>query len=155
MQQHRSDFGVAWADDGRLFAIGGHTGPNQITETVEMLHSVTVDAANGMTNGRWNFVAPLSKPRTNHAVAFIGGKIVVAGGQNEREVECFNLPTVDNIMGQWTRVYPLPKALDVLALLPIDNCLVTVCKCSFFLHKSLSMSSKLHTVHACALISSC
>ncbi len=35
MQEHRSNFGIAWADDGRLFAIGGKTGPDTITATVE------------------------------------------------------------------------------------------------------------------------
>ncbi len=134
MQQHRSDFGVAWADDGRLFAIGGQTGPDKITDTVEMLSTSTVDAANDMANAQWSFVAPLAKARKSHVAAFIGGKIVVTGGENERDVECFNLPTNDNIMGQWTRVYPLPKALDLFALLPIDNCLVTICEC--FLHSA-------------------
>ncbi len=132
MQQHRSEFGVAWADDGRLFAIAGQAGPGKVTETVEMLNTSTVDAANNMANARWSFVAPLPKPRKSHAAAFIGAKIVVAGGENERDVECFNLPTTDNIMGQWTRVYPLPNALDMLSLLPIDNCLVTICKRLFF-----------------------
>ncbi len=122
MQQRRSDFDVAWADDGCLFAIGGQTGPDKITDTVEMLNASNVDAANDMANERWSFVAPLPKPRKSHAAAFIGKKIVVVGGEHEREVECFNLPTTDNIMGQWTRVYPLPKALDMLALIPIHNC---------------------------------
>ncbi len=127
MQQPRSDFGIAWADDGRLFAIGGQTGSGKITETVEMLTSATADAANGTVNGCWSYVAPLSKPRKSHAVAFIAGRIVVAGGENECEVECFTLPTSDNTMGQWTQIYPLPKALAVLSLLPVDNCLISIC----------------------------
>ncbi len=143
MQESRSEFGVAWADDGRLFVIGGQTGPDGITETVEMLDTSTVDAANDMANARWSFVAPLAKPRKSHAAAFIGGKIVVVGGGNECDVECFNLPTADNTMGQWTRVYPLPKALDLLALLPIDNCLVTICECFFALCLKMSSIHKL------------
>ncbi len=127
MQEQRSHFGIAWADDGRLFAIGGQTGPEKTTATVEMLNSVTVDVAGGTADGHWSFVAPLSKPRQRHAAAFIGGKIVVVGGENECEVECFTLPTAYNIAGEWTRIYPLPKALDILALLPIDTCLINIC----------------------------
>ncbi len=132
MQQPRSDFGIALADDGRLFAIGGQTGSGKITETVEMLFST--DTANETVNKCWNFVAPLSKPRRSHAVAFIGGKIVLAGGENEREVDCFTLPTGENVMGQWTQVYPLPKALDFLSLLPVDNCLISICTYMPLLH---------------------
>ncbi len=87
-----------------------------------------MDVADGAVNGCWSFVAPLYKPRKHHAVAFIGGKIVVVGGENEREVECFTLPMADNVMGEWTRIYPLPKALNVLSLLQVDNCLINICR---------------------------
>ncbi len=69
--------------------------------------------------------------KKSHAVAFIGGRIVVAGGENEREVECFTLPTSDHMKGQWTQIYPLPKSLDVLSLLPVDNCLISICTFAF------------------------
>ncbi len=133
MQENRSNFGIAWADDGRLFAIGGQTGPDTITATVEVLNVATMEAADGALDERWSFVAPLSKPRKHHAVAFIGGKIVVVGGENEREVECFTLQTNENMKGEWTRIYPLPKALDVLSLLSIDNCLISICTFDFIL----------------------
>ncbi len=126
MQKDRSCFGIAWVDDGHLFAIGGQTGPDTITATVEVLNVATMEAADGAVDGNWSFVAPLSKPRKHHAVAFIGGKIVVVGGENEREVECFNLPTNEQMKGEWTRIYPLPKAMHVLSLLPIDNCLISI-----------------------------
>ncbi len=127
MQEHRSSFAIARADDGRLFAIGGQTGPDKITATVEMLKPATYVAADATVNVCWSFVAPLSRPRKCHAAAFIGGKIVVVGGGNEREVEYFTLPTKDNNLEQWTSIYPLPKSLDILALLPVDNCLITIC----------------------------
>ncbi len=59
MQEHRAAFSIGWADDGRLFAIGGQTGPDKITDTVEMLNASIVDAANDMANARWSFVASL------------------------------------------------------------------------------------------------
>ncbi len=59
MQEPRSNFAIAWADDCRLFAIGGQTGPEQITATVEMLNLATMNAADGEVNGCWSFVAPL------------------------------------------------------------------------------------------------
>ncbi len=55
----------------------------------------------------------------------------MAGGENERDIECFTLPTSDNVMGQWTQIYPLPKALDLLSLLPVDNCLISICTFAF------------------------
>ncbi len=51
MQQPRSDFGIAWADDGHLFAIGGQTGLDKMTETVEMLTSATAYATYGLSMG--------------------------------------------------------------------------------------------------------
>ncbi len=127
MREPRSNFALDWADDDRLFAIGGQTGPEKITATVEMLNPAAMDAADGTLNRSWGFVAPLSKPRKCHAAAFIGGKIVVVGGENEREVECFTLPTKNSIIGQWTRINPLPKALDILGLLSVDSCLISIC----------------------------
>ncbi len=77
-------------------------------------------------NGTWTFVAPLPKPRQSHAAAFIGGKIVVAGGIAECGVEYFTLPTDEIALGQWTSIYPLPEPLKIIALLPIDNCLIGI-----------------------------
>ncbi len=80
-----------------------------------------------LTNGTWTFVAPLIKPRKSHAVAFIGGKIVIAGGIAECGVEYFTLPTDENDKGQWTSIYPLPEPLNIIALLRADNCLIGIC----------------------------
>ncbi len=111
MQEPRSNFAIAWADDGRLFAIGGQTGPEKITATVEMLNIATTDAADGAVNGCWNVVASLYKPRKHHAVAFIGGKVVVVGGENDREVECFTLPTNEHMKGACFLCFKLTIAL--------------------------------------------
>ncbi len=125
MQQSRANFGIVWSNDGRLFAFGGLAGPHRSTETVEMLRCSNMDAEPS-ANGTWTFVAPLPKPRQSHAAAFIGGKVVVAGGVEERGVEYFTLPTDENALGQWTSIYPLPEPLKISALLPIDNCLIGI-----------------------------
>ncbi len=126
MQEKRADFGIAWSNDGRVFAIGGQTGPNKSTQTVEMLSCSGMDAK-PLANGTWTFVAPLGKPRQSHAAAFIGGKVVVVGGIAECGVECFNLPTHGKVFGQWTSIYPLPDSLSIIALLPVDNCHIGIC----------------------------
>ncbi len=54
MQENRSNFGIAWADNGRLFAIGGQTGSDTITATVEMLNLATMNAADESVNGGWS-----------------------------------------------------------------------------------------------------
>ncbi len=79
-----------------LFAIGGQTGPNKSTQTVEMLSCSTVDTE-PLANGTW---APLPNPRQSHSVALIAGKVVVVGRIAECGVEYFNLPT-DNIWWQY------------------------------------------------------
>ncbi len=126
MQENRAHFGIVWSNDCRLFSIGGQTGPNKSTQSVEMLSFSGMDAK-PLANGTWTFVAPLRKPRQSHAAAFIGGKVVVAGGIAECGVECFNLPTDGNASGQWTSIYPLPEPLSIIALLPVDNCLIGIC----------------------------
>ncbi len=125
MQQIRTNFGIVWSNDGRLFAFGGQTGHNMSTQTVEMLSCSNMDAEPS-ANGPWTFVAPLPKPRQSHAAAWIGGKIVVAGGIEECGVEYFTLPTDQNALGQWTSIYPLPEPLSIIALLPADNCLIGI-----------------------------
>ncbi len=109
-----------------MFAIGGQTGPSQSTQSVEMLTCSIMDAE-PTANGTWAFVAPLMKPRQSHSAAFIGGKVVVAGGIAECGVEYFTLPTEDDALGQWTLIYPLPEPLNIIALLPADNCLIGIC----------------------------
>ncbi len=57
--------------------------------------------------------------------------MILASGENEREVECFTLPTSKNVMGQRTQIYPLPKSLDLHSLLPVGNCLISICTFAF------------------------
>ncbi len=126
MQTPRADFGVVWVPDGRIFAIGGNTGPDGTTATVEMLDCCDVHKA--ANTGTWSYVAPLPTARQCHAVTFLEGKIIVAGGIGERGVECFSLPSSVNKMGQWTSIYPLPKPMNLLALLPVDFGFIGTCK---------------------------
>ncbi len=125
MQQSRANFAIVWSNDGRLFSFGGQTGPHKSTQTVEMLSCSNMDA-DPLANSTWTFVAPLPKPRQSHAAAFIGGKVVVAGGIRECGVEYFTLPTNENVLGQWTSIYPLPDPLRIITLLPADNCLIGI-----------------------------
>ncbi len=125
MREGRTDFGIAWTNGGRLFYVGGQTGPNKSTQSVEMLRCPSIDSE-PISNDTWSFVAPLTKPRQSHGVAFIDQKIVVAGGLAECGVEYFTLPTGEDTLGQWTSIYPLPEPLNIIALLPVDNCLIGI-----------------------------
>ncbi len=52
MQERKTDFGIAWTNKGRLFDVGGQTGLNKPTQSVEMLRCCSIDAeptANGTT----------------------------------------------------------------------------------------------------------
>ncbi len=126
MQTQRADFGVVWVPDGRIFAIGGNAGPSGPTATVEVLHCS--DGQTATTTGMWSYVAPLPNPRQCHAVTFLEDKVIVAGGNGERGVDCFRLPSAVSKMGQWTSIYPLPKPMDFLVLLPVDLGFIGICK---------------------------
>ncbi len=76
----RADFGIVWVPNGRIFAIGGYTGHEGTTATVEMLDRCDAQAT-------WSYVAPLTTARQCHAVTFLKGKVIVAGGIGEREVQ--------------------------------------------------------------------
>ncbi len=125
MQIGRTRFAVAWLSDGRLFAIGGSAGCQGPTATVEMIESTDT-----RSTGQWTYVAPLPNPRQCHAAAVIGGKVVVAGGTDERAVTLFTPPTHNNSTGQWTEMYPLPKPTELLVLVPADRCLISICELS-------------------------
>ncbi len=127
MQTPRTNFGLVWVPDGRIFAIGGNTGPEGTTATVEMLDRCDVQSATTST-ATWSYVAPLPTARQCHAVTFLEGKVIVAGGIGVRGVECFRLPSGVDKIGQWTSIYPLPKPMDLLALLPLDFGFIGICK---------------------------
>ncbi len=126
MQIPRADFGVVRVADGRIFAIGGNTGPDGTTATVEMLNRYDAQAT-------WNYVAPLPTARQCHAVTFLEGKIIIAGGIGERGVEYFSLPSAANKLGQWTSIYPLPKPMNLLALFPLHFGFIGICKTPSYL----------------------
>ncbi len=133
MQTPRSDFGVVWVPDGRIFAIGGNTGPDGTTATVEMLDCCDAQATT-TTTGTWNYIAPLPTARQCHAVTFLEGKIIIAGGIGERGVECFSLPSGVDEIGQWTSIYPLPKPMNLLALFPFHFGFIGICKAPSYLN---------------------
>ncbi len=127
MREPRANFGIIWVSDGRLFAIGGKISSGCSTSSVEMLD--TSSWGNGQTstfNKVWINVASMSNPRESHGVAFLDGKLVAVGGTDERSVEVFTLPTKDNVLGQWSTIYPLPSPFALQALLPVDNLLIGI-----------------------------
>ncbi len=129
MLEPRSNFGIAWLPDGRLFAIGGNTGTNGQARSVEMLHYCNAEEAT-TTNatGTWTYVAPLSTARQCHAVTVLEGKVIVAGGLEECGVEYFNPPSDVDRLRQWTSIYALPNPTSLLLLFPLKFGFIGICK---------------------------
>ncbi len=133
MLEPRSDFGIAWIPDGRLFAIGGNTGASGQTTSVEMLPCCNTEAATTTTTtatatDTWTYVAPLPTARQGHAVTVLEAKIIVAGGLDEHGVEYFTPPSDYDKLGQWTSIYPLPNPMRLLSLFPIKFGFIGICK---------------------------
>ncbi len=129
MREARAKFGITWLPDGRLFAVGGKISSGGSTATVEMLDTSFIGSApSSILKGGWKYLAPMSKPRESHGVAFLDDKLVAVGGTDERTVEVFTLPTNGNALGQWSTIYPLPSPFALRALLPFENLLIGIRK---------------------------
>ncbi len=127
MHEARANFKVIWVPDGRLFAIGGKFRSGAPTTTVEMLDTSCLgNNATSASRGGWSFVASMAHPRESHGVALLDGKLVAVGGINESSVEVFTVPAEDNVLGQWSTIYPLPSPFTLQALLPVDNLLIGI-----------------------------
>ncbi len=118
--------GVEWLPDGHIFAVGGLDSSDYPTATVEMLQCSwdTEESA----NGGWRYVAPMNHTRHLHAVAFIHGKIIAAGGEERESIECFTLPNVDLPLGQWVLLRPMSFPARLAGLQPFGDDLLTVGK---------------------------
>ncbi len=81
---------------GRFLVIGGRRGVENL-KTVELLENKP-----GWAGWTWRKLADLNNGRWYPGVAFISGRVVVAGGSPENSVEVLNLPKDDNDLGQWT-----------------------------------------------------
>ncbi len=115
---------VEWLSDGHIFAMGGNDRSLEPTATVEMLQCSwnTEDSA----NGGWRYVAPMNHSRSGHAVAFIRGKIIAAGGDERESIECFTLPNVDFPQGQWMLIRPMCRPTALAGLHPFGDDLLFV-----------------------------
>ncbi len=127
MREARAKFGIIWIPDGRLFAIDGQINSGGSTPTVKMLDTFNLGNGGASTyNALWTNVASMSNSRESHGVAFVDGKLVAVGGNEDRSVETFTLPTKSNGLGQWSTIYPLPSPFALQALLPVDNFLIGI-----------------------------
>ncbi len=78
--------------------------------------------------GGWRYVAPMNHTRSGHAVAFICGKIIAAGGHERESIECFTLPNVDFPQGQWVLIRPMNPPTTLRGLHPFGDDLLVVGK---------------------------
>ncbi len=117
---------VDWLTDGHIFAVGGKDSSREPTATVEVLQCSwdTEESANGW----WRYVAPMNHTRHFHAVAFIHGKIIVAGGDERESIECFTLPNVDFPLGQWVLLRPMSSPTILAGLQPFGDDLLVLGK---------------------------
>ncbi len=110
----------------RLFAVGGQDKNGCPLGAVEMLHWPW--NADEPTEPGWISLKPLLIPRRHHGAAFISGKLVVAGGDNEGSAECFTPPCTEFPDGQWTRIRPVHEGVKLAGLVPFGEGLLAVCK---------------------------
>ncbi len=82
LNKGRLTLALAWVPDGRLFAVGGEDGPNAPLATVEMLKCPW--GTEEPVISEWQYVAPMHHARSAHAVAYLEGKIIAAGGYKKR-----------------------------------------------------------------------
>ncbi len=101
MQLAKAGWAVEWLPDDRIIAVGGWDNNKQPTATVEMLECSW--STEEPANGGWRYVAQMNYTRCAHAIAFTGGKIIAAGGNERESIECFTLPT----QGQWVLIRPM------------------------------------------------
>ncbi len=124
MQSARSCLAVEWLSGGHVCAVGGLDSRMQPVATVEMLDCSwdTEESA----NGGWRYIAPMNHTRNGHAVAFIRGTVIAAGGNQRESVECFTLPNVDFPQGQWVLIRPISPPTDLTGLHPFGDYLLSV-----------------------------
>ncbi|VDK38048.1 unnamed protein product [Taenia asiatica] len=140
MTECRSAGGVVALEDGRLFAVGGHSGL-PIFASVECYHrrghqtplASTISAPTTTPfnpGGRrvWCQVAPMLHRRCRHGVAVLRGRIFAAGGYNGchflRSVEVYDPASITTTgigngepgLGQWTEVASLATPRSRVAL---------------------------------------
>ncbi len=127
LQSARYFLDVEWLSGGKVFAVGGVDNDEQPMATVEMLECSwdTEESA----NGGWRYLAPINHTRWLHAVAFIRGKIIAAGGKKRESKECFTLPNVDFPQGQWVLLRPMTPPTLLAGLHPFGDYLLFVGKC--------------------------
>ncbi len=124
MLEERCYFGIALTPNLHLFAVGGCDDANDDLKTVEMLKFRGGPDYEPSKN--WVPVAPLLEPRSEHAVAYFKGYLIVAG--SSPSVEIFNLPCEVFPCGQWTRVEVNGLEVDdfpsIYTLIPCGNQLI-------------------------------
>ena len=82
--------------DGRVLVAGGYApgGPIQQTAASEIFDAST---------GTWSTVAPMTAARTCASVALVNGKVLVAGGENDRTGYLSSAELFDPATGTWTK----------------------------------------------------
>ncbi len=111
---------------GVNFHLCNQTELNLPTATLEMLEC-SWDSEES-ANGGWRYVAPMNHTRREHAIAFIHGKIIAAGGRERESIECFTLPSVDFPQGQWVLIRPMHPPTALTGLHPFSDDLLVVGK---------------------------
>ncbi len=121
----RSILALEWVPDGRLFAVGGVGFGQTRLASVEMLECPW-DTEESV-NSEWQYVEPMHQAKCAHALAYLKGKIIAAGGQ-EVSVECFTLPTGELPKGQWVVIRPMSHINTLFGIHPFGEDLLFVGK---------------------------
>ncbi|MET0266201.1 MAG: kelch repeat-containing protein [Duganella sp.] len=106
---HARDHFHAVVIDGQLYAAGGRRSAHDAGDTLSMTIA-QVDVYD-IAAGRWRtLAAPLPTPRAGAAVAAVGGKLLVMGGESARQVPAHSeVEAFDPASGRWQTLAPLPQ----------------------------------------------
>ncbi len=126
MEFARAGVAVEWLPDGRVVAVGGMDDNEQPTATVEMLECSW--STEEPANGGWRILASMNHTRVLHAVAYIRGKIIAAGGHKRESIECFTPPNEELPVGQWVLIRPMTPPTLLAGLHPFGDDLLCVGK---------------------------
>merc|ERR1712151_688219 len=71
MNTVRKDFAAVWADDGKIYVLGGHDDEGDSLNTVESFDS---------QSNSWTMMPSMRTARSNFAAAVLNGEIFALGG---------------------------------------------------------------------------
>lgn len=105
--------------DGRLYVVGGSSGPH----TGRVLPTGVVEVFD-FAAGRWSRAPDLSTPRHHHGVAELDGKLWAVGGRGDTDASLDAVEVLEPSLGRWAEGPRLPLGAGGLSVDQVGGKLV-------------------------------